>query len=99
MVPNASIQASTPKKIPEAKMAHHLSSDVGLPSPAPLIVEPEPPRTPQSKHANDHPPKLRPGSGSPLKLFGHYDRFTNQKLLRRLSQFENSLHEESPEAS
>lgn len=37
------------------------------------------------------PSKLR----SPLKLFGDYDTFTNQKLLRRLSQFENHNDEES----
>ena len=32
-------------------------------------------------------PKM-PSSGSPLKLFGEHDTFTNNRLLRRMSQFE-----------
>lgn len=34
-------------------------------------------------------------SGSPLKLFSNHDTFTNNKLLRRMSQFEETLGEES----
>ncbi|KAN0084887.1 hypothetical protein V8E54_001354 [Elaphomyces granulatus] len=34
--------------------------------------------------------RMKP-SGSPLKLFGHHDTFTNNKLLRRMSQFEETL--------
>ncbi|KAL4921449.1 hypothetical protein BDW62DRAFT_198016 [Aspergillus aurantiobrunneus] len=34
-------------------------------------------------------------SGSPLKLFANHDTFTNNKLLRRMSQFEETLGEES----
>jgi hypothetical protein len=30
-------------------------------------------------------------SGSPLKLFGNHDTFTNNKLLRRMSQFEETF--------
>ncbi|PQE33156.1 WD repeat domain-containing protein [Rutstroemia sp. NJR-2017a WRK4] len=44
-----------------------------------------------------HTPQTSPTkSGSPLKLFGTYDTFTSQKLLRRLSQYEerSSDHEE-----
>lgn len=37
-----------------------------------------------------------PSSGSPLKLFGDHDTFTNNKLLRRMSQFEEILGD-SPE--
>ncbi|KAL4779030.1 hypothetical protein BJX76DRAFT_341918 [Aspergillus varians] len=36
-------------------------------------------------------------SGSPLKLFANHDTFTNNKLLRRMSQFEETLGEESDE--
>ncbi|PKY03363.1 hypothetical protein P168DRAFT_238753 [Aspergillus campestris IBT 28561] len=32
-----------------------------------------------------------PSSGSPLKLFGDHDTFTNNKLLRRMSQFEETF--------
>lgn len=32
-----------------------------------------------------------PSSGSPLKLFGNHDTFTNNKLLRRMSQFEETF--------
>ncbi|KAL3445384.1 hypothetical protein BJX65DRAFT_150160 [Aspergillus insuetus] len=36
-------------------------------------------------------------SGSPLKLFSTHDTFTNNKLLRRMSQFEETLGDESEE--
>ncbi|KAK5165547.1 Protein nud1 [Saxophila tyrrhenica] len=45
---------------------------------------PTPPRTP-SVRADGEEPKSRP-SGSPLKLFGAHDTFTNNRLLRRMSQ-------------
>lgn len=32
-----------------------------------------------------------PSSGSPLKLFGDHDTFTNNRLLRRMSQFEETF--------
>ncbi|KAL2870677.1 uncharacterized protein BJX67DRAFT_245330 [Aspergillus lucknowensis] len=35
--------------------------------------------------------------GSPLKLFATHDTFTNKKLLRRMSQFEETLGDESEE--
>lgn len=35
-------------------------------------------------------PKM-PSSGSPLKLFGEHDTFTNNRLLRRMSQFEETF--------
>lgn len=49
-----------------------------------LPAAPTPPRTPDAT-ADRHEPKPK-SSGSPLKLFGAYDTFTNDKLLRRLSQ-------------
>lgn len=36
-----------------------------------------------------------PSSGSPLKLFGEHDTFTNNRLLRRMSQFEETFGDES----
>jgi protein NUD1 len=45
---------------------------------------PTTPRRPSGSDGTDRPRS----SGSPLKLFGNYDTFTNDKLLRRLSQFE-----------
>ncbi|RAL01298.1 uncharacterized protein BO80DRAFT_406341 [Aspergillus ibericus CBS 121593] len=32
-----------------------------------------------------------PSSGSPLKLFGNHDTFTNNRLMRRMSQFEETF--------
>ncbi|KAJ5690731.1 hypothetical protein N7462_005123 [Penicillium macrosclerotiorum] len=45
-----------------------------------------------------------PSSGSPLKLFGEHDTFTNNRLLRRMSQFEETFedgsdHDEPPSPS
>ncbi|KAL4943778.1 hypothetical protein BDV06DRAFT_129543 [Aspergillus oleicola] len=52
---------------------------------------------PASVHVSGSPSKLggMVSSGSPLKLFSNHDTFTNNKLLRRMSQFEESLGEES----
>lgn len=36
-------------------------------------------------------PERPRSSGSPLKLFGQYDTFTNDRLARRMSQFESSF--------
>ncbi|KAJ5647794.1 hypothetical protein N7490_004166 [Penicillium lividum] len=36
-----------------------------------------------------------PSSGSPLKLFGEHDTFTNNRLLRRMSQFEETFEDRS----
>ncbi|EKV15876.1 putative leucine-rich repeat protein [Penicillium digitatum] len=36
-----------------------------------------------------------PSSGSPLKLFGDHDTFTNNRLLRRMSQFEDNFSDTS----
>ncbi|KAL4949994.1 hypothetical protein BDW69DRAFT_202454 [Aspergillus filifer] len=54
---------------------------------------------PASAHVTGSPSKLggMGSSGSPLKLFSNHDTFTNNKLLRRMSQFEETLGEESEE--
>ncbi|PLB47545.1 hypothetical protein P170DRAFT_385316 [Aspergillus steynii IBT 23096] len=41
--------------------------------------------------------EVMPSSGSPLKLFGTHDTFTNNRLLRRMSQFEETFGELSEE--
>ncbi|PGH32414.1 hypothetical protein GX50_04779 [[Emmonsia] crescens] len=41
------------------------------------------------RETNDSRPR---SSGSPLKLFGEYDTFTSNKLLRRMSQFEETFN-------
>lgn len=46
------------------------------------------PTTPRRPHDSGSTERPR-SSGSPLKLFGNYDTFTNDKLLRRMSQFEH----------
>jgi protein NUD1 len=61
------------------------------------------PNTPQRAQKSDSADRPR-SSGSPLKLFGNYDTFTNNKLLRRMGQFEDnedkdpSQKEETPTA-
>lgn len=78
MLPEESLQASTPKQFPSVR-----------------IHESEPPRTPAMPAAPFPSPDKKHlhalgHSGSPLKLFGPYDTFTNQTLLRRISQFEDA---------
>ncbi|KAF1347970.1 hypothetical protein BDV97DRAFT_391262 [Delphinella strobiligena] len=56
----------------------------------PQPLTPSRPGTPMTKRESTllSPPKTRP-STSPLKLFGNYDTFTNNRLLRRMSQLED----------
>ena len=56
-----------------------LSSDAQLRPPAPT-----PPRAPSTPTQAEEPTSR--SSGSPLKLFGPHDTFTNNRLLRRMSQ-------------
>ncbi|OAX82200.1 hypothetical protein ACJ72_03453 [Emergomyces africanus] len=47
------------------------------------------------RETNDSRPR---SSGSPLKLFGEYDTFTSNKLLRRMSQFEETFNNDPDES-
>ncbi|KAI9843513.1 MAG: hypothetical protein M1837_006267 [Sclerophora amabilis] len=92
--PGASFDEGTPQRLPEMRRA---KSSTDVPSDAPPIAPSPPttPRTPERSPAREDPTggKSR-NSGSPLKLFGTYDTFTNNKLLRRMSQFEDTIHGE-----
>ena len=49
------------------------------------------PTTPERQQVGEHSSHERPrSSGSPLKLFDKYDTFTNDRLSRRMSKFEES---------
>lgn len=92
MICETSVEASTPKNLPSfGKPPQYDNSEMLSFDPVSRKV----PRGPNPSPIRDEISNPRPGSGSPLKLFGTYDTFTNQKLLRRLSQFENSLPEDS----
>jgi Leucine-rich repeat (LRR) protein len=60
----------------------HRSGSPGLPRPSSSHVRP-------STAGAEGNESNMPSSGSPLKLFGHHDTFTNNRLLRRMSQFED----------
>lgn len=81
MLPEESLQASTPKQFPTLRTETINSNR-----------SPSLPRAPFPSPEKKSGPFLgRPtAGGSPLKLFGPYDTFTNQTLLRRISQFEES---------
>lgn len=76
MLPEESLQASTPKEFPTIRTE--------LPSRGPSMGSPSLPRAPFPS-----PDKRNINASSPLKLFGPYDTFTNQTLLRRISQYED----------
>lgn len=81
MLPEESLQASTPKQFPSIRL-HQPSNPDSRPQTPPVLAAPFPSPTKKAIQA--------PSSGaSPLKLFGPYDTFTNQTLLRRISQFED----------
>ncbi|TVY23540.1 Septation initiation network scaffold protein [Lachnellula hyalina] len=87
MLPEESMQASTPKQLPNVRKTRTSNQDQ-VPSGRDLSP------TPQTPHSSPSKPNERPhetSSGSPLKIFDTYDTFTKQRLLRRLSQFEGDL--------
>ncbi|MCJ1245556.1 hypothetical protein MMC30_002760 [Trapelia coarctata] len=60
-------------------------------------IAPSTPRKPnQGGRSSPDPPR---SSGSPLKLFDNYDTFTNNRLVRRMSQFERNMPRSSNNAS
>jgi Leucine-rich repeat (LRR) protein len=89
MLPEESMQASTPKQLPNIRKtrASIEYKDSRLPQNLPHA-----PQTPHPSPSKPHGKSQKnSNSASPLKLFGTYDTFTNQKLLRRLSQFEENF--------
>ncbi|KAJ5469018.1 hypothetical protein N7475_006770 [Penicillium sp. IBT 31633x] len=65
----------------------HKTGSPGLPRPSSSHVRPS------TAGAEDE--SKMPSSGSPLKLFGDHDTFTNNRLLRRMSQFEDNFSDTS----
>jgi Leucine-rich repeat (LRR) protein len=88
LLPEESLQASTPKQYPTVRMEHwEDNSQIQRESP-PFLRAPHP--SPDKKQ-----PPIQGSSTSPLKLFQPYDTFTNQTLLRRLTQFEGQISDDS----
>lgn len=88
MLAEESLQASTPKQYPSVRTdaTNPYQSDYFNISPAfPRAPFPSPDKKQISSG------RSVPSAGSPLKLFGPYDTFTNQTLLRRISQFEEGM--------
>ena len=57
-----------------------------------------PPKTPKHQKNDSAGSSERPrSSGSPLKLFDKYDTFTNDRLARRMSKFEETLQQDLKE--
>lgn len=90
MLPEESMQASTPKQLLYLKKTRAISEDMEARRPQ---NSPTVPRTPHPSPSKSDDKGTKSSSGSPLKLFGAYDTFTNQTLLRRLSQFEGNFDE------
>ncbi|KAE9380634.1 hypothetical protein N431DRAFT_552754 [Stipitochalara longipes BDJ] len=85
LLPEESMQASTPKQLPNIKKTR-ASNEYDQPQSPPR--SPQVPRAPHPSPTKSTSNEQKTTSGSPLKLFGTFDTFTNQTLLRRLSQFE-----------
>ncbi|KAF4970690.1 hypothetical protein FSARC_2321 [Fusarium sarcochroum] len=88
MLPEESLQASTPKQFPSVRtqVTNPYQTDY-------FNLSPSMPRAPFPSPDKKRiaPGRSAPSGGSPLKLFGPYDTFTNQTLLRRISQFEEGM--------
>ncbi|POS84430.1 hypothetical protein EPUL_005755 [Erysiphe pulchra] len=85
LLPEESVQASTPKDLLNGKILH-ASENREQRKTVPLI-ETTPHTSPSKLKEN----KWNTNTHSPLKIFDEHDTFTNEKLLRRLSQFECEL--------
>ncbi|KAK0103451.1 leucine rich repeat [Cadophora gregata] len=96
MLPEESMQASTPKELPNIRKTR-ASNEYQKAVLAPVSTAEV--HTPHQSPKKSTEKSSKSSSGSPLKIFGTYDTFTNQKLLRRLSQFEGDLDQHSTEAS
>ncbi|KAI0205457.1 hypothetical protein F4808DRAFT_409278 [Astrocystis sublimbata] len=85
MLPESSLQASTPKQFPTIRTDRFASAG-SQQNPA----SPPSPSLPRAPHPSPEKRLQRTAikTSSPLKLFGPHDTFTNQTLLRRISQFE-----------
>ncbi|TPX23180.1 hypothetical protein DIZ76_012506 [Coccidioides immitis] len=87
----------TPSQLPPygaSRFQNHLSSGDRLDSSRLAPAKLPHPFTPKKQTNKDSRPPgrnvMKP-SGSPLKLFANHDTFTNNKLLRRMSQFEETF--------
>ncbi|KPM45674.1 hypothetical protein AK830_g1003 [Neonectria ditissima] len=89
MLPEESLQASTPKQFPSIRTTTNPYANDQFR----FALSPSLPRAPFPSPDKREISAERgaPSSGSPLKLFGPYDTFTNQTLLRRISQFEETM--------
>lgn len=71
---------------------HSKASSIAPAKPSPL------PSTPKKQLAeNSSCQEQARSSGSPLKLFDKYDTFTNDRLSRRMSKFEEAIHNDVDE--
>ncbi|KAJ8131932.1 hypothetical protein O1611_g1691 [Lasiodiplodia mahajangana] len=86
MLPESSLQASTPKQFPTIRTERFVSAGSKY-----ILGSPPSPSLPRAPHPSPEkqPQPASTKTSSPLKLFGPYDTFTNQTLLRRISQFED----------
>ncbi|OAA57604.1 Leucine-rich repeat protein [Niveomyces insectorum RCEF 264] len=85
MLPEESLQASTPKQFDTVRIENLSTRDKRSP-----ILPRAPNPSPEKRLTT---PRKQPQTiaTSPLKLFGPYDTFTNQTLMRRISQFEDEM--------
>ncbi|CAK7219451.1 Protein nud1 [Sporothrix bragantina] len=86
MLPEESLQASTPKQFASVRIEIDTVDSRRSPQ-LPRAPNPSPDKRGSILRQNQQ----QAPSGSPLKLFGPYDTFTNQTLMRRISQFEDQM--------
>ena len=85
--------ASMEPPLARENLKSQVHSTISERQPAPVS-----PKTPQKHRKGTQSSPERPrSSGSPLKLFDTYDTFTNDRLARRMSKFEETLGQEERE--
>lgn len=79
--------------------SQHTGNSSAFPRPSSSHTKVSASGSPEPKSASLQPSGSQQPSESPLKLFGNHDTFTNNRLLRRMSQFEGSLSDEDEPVS
>lgn len=89
--PSSSLDLDGPSHLHTSNTQIHMAKVHGRASSELPLRPSTPPKTPRKHEIENCSSHDRPrSSGSPLKLFDKYDTFTNERLVRRMSKFEET---------
>ena len=95
--PSSSMNGLDAPNVAQGEKLHDPKSAKGLSQAEQDLNPPTPKTPPQPMQGAQSSPERPRSSGSPLKLFDKYDTFTNDRLIRRMSKFEETLGQHEPD--